>query len=308
MELYKWIFTRIGSKIKTPFSFSLSQARFKLSVSRLIKLAFALVIIISIAYQLSQSQQDDLNSEFYLAAPKVNDLYFLNFRLMSDKLRPNEKYRMAKVVDITGDVITLVYGSFFYLRQQAVEDAIHFGQLRYPDYFESKRYDFKLTQLPQLWDSGAIYMAKRAELNKLFGNYITPDTPRARNEFFISGRSQNLSGMAYLNAGHLEDNLQQAIDFFQQSAQYGYAQGQVNLAEMYLNGQHKEVNSEIDKQQALYWFKQAALQSHKPGVLKYVIVCKQVASCSLADFYQALTTAGVNIKVRSFDFKLSPNS
>ncbi|MCW8832357.1 MAG: SEL1-like repeat protein, partial [Colwellia sp.] len=79
-----------------------------------------------------------------------------------------------------------------------------------------------------------------------------------------------------------------------------YAKGQVNLAAMYINGQHVEK----DFEQALYWLKAASLQSHKPAILKYGIICRQVESCYLADFYQELTAAGVNIQVREMDFKL----
>ncbi len=99
---------------------------------------------------------------------------------------------------------------------------------------------------------------------------------------------------------YIENNLGLAFELYQQSAQLGFAKGQVNLAQMYLNGQHVEK----DLQQALFWFKQAALQSYKPGILKYVIVCKQVASCELATFYQSLISSGVNIKVRAMDVKI----
>jgi len=70
---------------------------------------------------------------------------------------------------------------------------------------------------------------------------------------------------------------------------------------MYLNGQYVEKNLS----QALFWFEQAAVQSYKPAILKYVIVCEQVPSCDLAAFYQLLISVGVNIKVREMEVKLS---
>ncbi|NQY50992.1 MAG: sel1 repeat family protein, partial [Colwellia sp.] len=113
----------------------------------------------------------------YLASPKIDDIYFLDFRVLSDALRPKEKYRLAKVVDITGDTVTLLYGNMFYLRQQTLKDSIHYGQLRYKGYFESKRYDLTLTQLKAMHDSTAIYMIKRPDLNMLYGNYINDPRP-----------------------------------------------------------------------------------------------------------------------------------
>ena len=70
---------------------------------------------------------------------------------------------------------------------------------------------------------------------------------------------------------------------------------------MYINGTH----TEIDLNKALYWLKLASLQSSKPAILKYGIICKQVTDCNIYDFYQNLTDAGVNVKVRKLDFELS---
>jgi hypothetical protein len=271
------------------------------TVANVLKIIFLLSLCLLIYNKSSQSQQEDNNSLAYLTSPKVDDIYFLDFRLLSESLRPNEKYRIAKVVDITGDVVTLLYGNVFYLRQQAMKDSIRYGQLRYKGYFESKRYDLKLSQLKSMHDSTAIYMIKRPDKNMLYGNYINDPEPKVSSTFYVPGKRENFAGLSFKKSSYLENNLQQAFERFSRSAQLGFTQGQVNLAEMYLNGES------IDKDlgQAMYWFKQAALQSDKAGVLKYVIVCRQVSYCQEGDFYQELTDAGVNIKVRKVGFKLN---
>lgn len=273
------------------------------TVANVLKIIIFLLLCLFIYKKSTQSKQENDDSLLYLANPKVDDIYFLDFRILSDNLRPNEKYRIAKVVDITGDVVTLLYGNIFYLRQQALKDSIRYGQLRYKDYFESKRYDLTLTQLKTMHDTSAIYMVKRPDNNMLFGNYVNnPETELSTN-LYIPGKRENLAGLSLLKSDYLENNLQQAFERFSASAQLGFAPGQVNLGQMYLNGEY------IDKDlnQALYWFNQAALQSDKSGVLKYVIVCRQVEYCQEADFFQALFDAGVNIKVREVDFTLSAN-
>lgn len=273
------------------------------SVANVLKIIVFLVLCFFIYTKSTQSQQENDDSLLYLASPKVDDIYFLDFRILSDNLRPNEKYRIAKVVDITGEVVTLLYGSIFYLRQQSLKDSIRYGQLRYKGYFESKRYDLTLTQLKAMHDNSAIYMVKRPDKNMLFGNYVNDPKTELSTSLYIPGKRENLAGLSLLKSDYLENNKQQAFERFSASAQLGFASGQVNLAQMYLNGEY------IDKDlsQALYWFKQAALQSDKSGVLKYVIVCRQVEYCQEADFYQELFDAGVNIKVREIDFTLSPN-
>jgi hypothetical protein len=273
------------------------------TVANVLKIIVFLTLCFFIYTKSTQSQQENDDSLFYLASPKVDDIYFLDFRILSDNLRPNEKYRIAKVVDITGDVVTLLYGSIFYLRQQSLKDSIRYGQLRYKGYFETKRYDLTLTQLKAMHDTSAIYMVKRPDKNMLFGNYVNDPKTELSTSLYIPGKRENLAGLSLLKSDYLENNKQQAFERFSASAQLGFSAGQVNLGQMYLNGEY------IDKDfnQALYWFKQAALQSNKAGVLKYVIVCRQVSYCQEADFYQELLNACVNIKVREIDFTLSPN-
>ncbi len=272
--------------------------------SLLLKLVFIAIAAYLLVDKFNQAEQLEMVSLDYIKDPKINDIYFLDFRLLSTALRPKEKYRLAKVVDITGDVVTLLYGNIFYLRQQSLKDSIRYGQLRYRKYFESKRYDFNFEKINSMWQSGAIYLVKRPVLDRLYGNYVSLEKEEYNSDLFIPGKRENLSASSFLKSNYIEDNLNQAFDLFQQSSQLGFAKGQVNLAQMYLNGQHVEKNLP----QALFWFEQAAVQSYKPAILKYVIVCEQVPSCDIAAFYQLLISAGVNIKVREMKVKLSSSS
>jgi len=235
-----------------------------------------------------------------ISAPKINDIYFIDFRLIKDDLRPHEKYRIAKVADITGDVITLLYGGFYYQRKHAVINAIYYGQLSFSDYFEEKRYDMPHSEIKAMFDSGAIYLANRPVRNKLYGNVVSPEKEHYRSNPLIYGKQENIKGEAFFNDRFNELRFERAFTFFQQSADLGFAKGQVNLAQMYINAQYVEK----DFNKALYWLKRASLQSSKTAILKYGIVCKQVKTCNLADFYQALLDEGVNIKVREIDFEL----
>lgn len=250
-------------------------------------------------YTSNKTKEDQTNA--IIASPKVNDIYFLDFRVLSDKLRPHEKYRIAKVVDITGDIITLVYGAYFYQYQNAAINSIQYGQLSYRDYFEPKRYDLPHETIYKMQADKAIYLAKRPVRNKLFGNVVGHEPYQAKSSQLIYGKKENIKGEAFLQERFSETNLETAFELFQQSSNLGYDKGQVNLAEMYINGQQVKK----DLKQALYWLKQASLQSYKPAILKYGIVCEQVESCNIVDFYQELTEYGVNIKVRKIDFELS---
>ena len=264
-------------------------------------LVFFIVALIIFNNLIQGQNKEKENSQNYLNAPQVDDIYFLDFRLLSDNLRPTEKYRIAKVVDVTGEVVTLLYGNVFYLRQQSLKDSIRYGQLRYKQYFETKRYDLTLTQLQAMFNTSAIFMIKRPNNNMLYGNYVNDPKPASHSAIYIPGKRENSQGLSLLKSTYLENYTEQAYDYFQRSAKLGFTEGQINLGQMYLNGEF--VNK--DMRRALFWFNKAALQSNKDAVLKYVIVCRQLDECREGEFYQSLNDAGVNIKVRAFDFTLN---
>jgi len=289
------VLSRIIQKVRPNIK---NRVRFTLSL-------FTLSILLLSYYYWTISEEEIVSqSNQITASPKVNDLYFIDFRVISQKLRPREKYRLAKVIDITGDVVSLVYSDFYYFRQREIVEAIRFGHLRFNDYFQGQRHNFSKSEIRLMFDNKAIYMAKRPLNNELYDNFVSPSKEEISSDVFIPGKSQNQKGLALLNAEefvYLETKDSLAFKYFQQSAEYGYDQGQINLAEMYLNGQY--IKKDLTK--TLFWLKQASLQGTKAAIIKYGIVCPQVESCNLYDFYQDVITSGVNLKVRNLDFKLS---
>jgi len=287
------------------FKAMITQRMYRLSqITKALKVTifFLFIVVLCLGFlEYKNHKTEDKQTLKIISTPQINDIYFLDFRLLSNKLRPNEKYRIAKVVDITGDIVTLVYGHFFYQYQNAAINSIQYGQLSYKDYFESKRYDISLNSIKNMYNNQAIYLAKRPVRNKLFGNLVGSEQKKKVSNDLTYGKKENIKGEAFLQEKFSETNLETAFKLFQDSSNLGYVKGQVNLAEMYINGQH--VKKDFNK--ALYWLKQASLQSYKPAILKYGIVCKQIKPCNLGDFYQELIASGVNIKVRKLDFKLS---
>ncbi len=227
-----------------------------------------------------------------VAAPQLNDLYYVDFRVIKDNLRPAEKFRMAKVTDITGDVVTINFSSYFYLQEHELNEAIRYAQLRYEKFFQEKRHNYKITELQSLIESGAIVLARRPVGDMLDGNVVVPDSHFESSSVFIPGKKENFAGLEYLKLDNNSDKAELALEKFEESADLGFAKGQVNLAQMYLNG----TAVEKDLHESLVWLKQASLQAYEPAILKYSIVCQQVESCTVEDFYQELVKAGVNIE------------
>lgn len=279
-----------------------------LSSNRYLSIAIKLMVVSMLGYfaftKYQQYQDEQKITNQLITYPKINDIYFLDFRLFNESLRPKEKYRIAKVFDITGNIITLRYGDLLFPSKHKAADSIRFGQLRYSEYFQPERFDFSYEEIAILREKGAIYLAKRPFQNKVFGNFVSPSKSSFNSSLFIQGRKEFLAGVAHFDDKFDELGLNKAFEYFTQSAELGFPKGQMRLAEMYLSG----IEIQQDVNLALYWLKQAALQSNKRAILKYGIVCRQVESCNIIDFYQELIESGVNLKVRDIDVKLSPST
>ncbi|MBL4909920.1 MAG: sel1 repeat family protein [Alteromonadaceae bacterium] len=255
-------------------------------------LLVACIAVIALSCWFYDDQQVAYDSDQFISHPKVGDIYYLDFRLFSDNLRPSEKFRFAKVIDITGNIVTLFYGNFFYLNEKSMFNSIRYGHFRYKKYFSTYRNNFTRQQIVNLKKSNAIFKVERPINNKLHGNFVKPQQTKITNNTFIAGKQENITGNSYLKATNINNHLQLALKYFKQSAQLNYPQGQINLAQMYL----REDLEQQDLTQALYWLKQASLQSNKSAINKYTIVCQQIENCDINDFYQDLIDAGVNIR------------
>jgi ribosomal protein L40E len=248
------------------------------------------IILLALGYWIAGKYEEQSLADNYIAAPEVNDFYFIDFRDISKNLRPKQKYRVAKVIDITGNTASLVFGNLFYLTQSAIPGSIRRGQVGNRQYFERKRYDFSFSQLKSMREAGTIFNAKRPRGNLIYGTPVFTQQKHFSSSVYYPGARQNTEGLAFQDATYVDDNYKTAFERFNASAQLGFIYGQVNLAEMYLSDKHGQRNVDL----ALYWFKQASMQSNKKAIEKYLLVCEKVPTCQIPEFYQALTDAGVN--------------
>jgi len=131
-------------------------------------------------YALHKTEQIDASA--FIVTPQVNDIYFLDLRLLNDKLEGNSKYeleskskyQLAKVVRISDDNIAIVYGKFFYQWQYSVVKSIQYGDLSNNDYFKLIPEYIPFSKIKEMKSSGAIYLVKRPIRNKLYGNLVSP--------------------------------------------------------------------------------------------------------------------------------------
>ena len=107
-----------------------------------------------------------------ILSPQVNDIYFLDFRSLSDKLQRKNKYKLAKIVRVSDDNVAIVYGRFFYQWQYSVVNSIQYGDLSNDDYFMLLPEYIPFSKIKEMRGNGAIYLVKRPMQNKLYGNFV----------------------------------------------------------------------------------------------------------------------------------------
>jgi len=105
--------------------------------------------------------------------PQVNDIYFLDMRLIKDTLEPKNKYKLAKVVRVSDDNVAIVYGRFFYQWQYAVVNSIQYGELSNRDYFTPIPEYISISKIKEMKRNGAIYLVKRPLQKKIYGNFVS---------------------------------------------------------------------------------------------------------------------------------------
>ncbi len=264
----------------------------------------SIIIILLLSYYFSEEQAKHRQSQVYIDAPKVNDFYYLDYRNSDGDRRPLHNYRIAKVVDITGDTVSLSLGNYFYSLKKSLNDGVLFGHSTNFDYFEKQRQNFSPAELNTLFEQGFIYRVVRPKLFSIGGNSavymiaghaVTNPIAIKEKWVFIPGKRENTQGVAILKATHIENRYEKAFERLKRSAELGYAPGQTNLAELYLTFDGSEEVRDV--QTAAYWLFQAALQGYQPAVEKYRVICELEEACNIEDFYQALSEAGTNISM-----------
>lgn len=262
----------------------------------------SILIIILLSYYFSDEQQKHRQSQAYIDAPKINDFYYLDYRKVSGEQRPHHKYRLAKIVDITGGTVSLTYGNYFYPMKNALSNSIRFGHSTNFDYFEKKRQHYSYAELDSLFEQGFIYRVVRPEFNMIGrnkavymidGNPVTNTSDVKKPWHYVPGKRQNTQAMALLNTDYIDDRFEKAFILLKQSAELGYAPGQTNLAELYLTG----IEGNRDIENAANWLFQAALQGYQPAIEKYRVICQQEETCQIEDFYRALNDAGTSYTI-----------
>jgi len=141
-------------------------------LTKRVLLTFLLVIVYFGYERYAFHTTEQKEADAFILSPHVNDIYFVDMRLLNNKLTRKHKYRLAKVVSVTDNSVALVYGRVFYQWQNAVVNSIKYDDLNNYDYFKVIPDFIPLNKIKEMRTNETIYLVKRPISNKLYGSFV----------------------------------------------------------------------------------------------------------------------------------------
>lgn len=242
--------------------------------------------VFALAYWQYIKYQENLITQEYIQSPQKNDFYFINYHKINKDTRPNQNYRLGKVVSVNNGLISIIYGGFTYTKSSSLIRDVQGGMTYDSRYFNAIESSFTIKQLQDLYKDDAILAVKRPKNNRLYGNVVI-DSISINKSYNSLAEMYNDKGLAFMSYSHIESNLDNAYKYFLKSSENGFSKGQVNLSKLYLGA------GKTGK--ALYWLDKAAIQGNFVAIKLYIENCKNVNGCEKARFINKLKEIGFNI-------------
>ena len=212
-----------------------------------------LIVITYFSYSIFENKQQQAE---FLSAPKVDDVLILDMGHLITDRKYQTQYRIAQVLSVEEDSITLKQGSYTYRKKRGAERAIKLDSLMLNNYFRPTLISFKKSELAALYDQGAIDEIFRPTDIYVMGGIVRsrnmPQRVAHRNKMTFNHFNQQ-GVKAYLSL-----NYEAARTLFTKSAEQGHEWGQYNLADMLEYGE----GGDVDLAGAYKWYKSAAAQNN----------------------------------------------
>ncbi len=231
------------------------------------------IILIVLATFIWQQHLIKIDSEFQiLAKPRPFDIYLLDHSKFNQETDYRKEFVVAKVVSVSEKEVSILISNYAYQHKNQVIKAIQLDTLLFDSFYGIKPKTISRNKLKLLRDQDTIYRALRPENLSLFGGLVMmPQKPAVLYKGF-KPHPINQQAVASYQDGFFKE----AFELFSQAAEQGDPWAQINLGQMYRDGEGHEVNT----RRALNLFKQAKMSGNKKAEYEYQQLCQQVKDCS----------------------------
>jgi hypothetical protein len=246
-----------------------------LELASFIKYFIGLVLIVYILTKAILGIHEQADNEIrYLNEPKKFDTYFVYSDKFTGEPKRINNLKVAQLVEFDDKSMTFRVANYTYKYNKDIEIAMRTSMLVQDDYFSSKTMTFTKQQVKQFYEDNSIYKIMRPELYSLSGGFVMhPPKPKPLYAG-VKLDKHNQQGITYFKDGQFKE----ALESFTLSAKGGYSWGQLNLGQMYRDGQGTEINNE----KAAYWLNKATLQGNPKAKIELAELCLSY-DCSKLD-------------------------
>lgn len=225
----------------------------------------SLLLIWILFYFYSQYQAKAELQQSILSEPQAFDTYLVKAdKFAQEPLRP-ENLKVAQVLEFDDKFITFQISNYRYKRDRGITMAMRTSLLVQRDYFSSKTLTLPRSEVKRMYDEGIIYNVLRPNAYSLYGGFVMfPPRPKPLYEG-VKLNQNNQQGITYYKDELFDD----AFNSFLLAAKEGSQWGQLNLAQMYQDGQ----GTSQDPEQAIFWYKEAAAQGNRKAKVELKDLC-----------------------------------
>jgi hypothetical protein len=233
-----------------------------------IGLILALLLIV---YFYQQHIATEQLKQSYLDKPQAYDTYLVHADKFTHEPWSLTNLKIAQVIEFDKDSITFQLSNYSYKRNNGITMAMRTSLLVQSGYFSHTHITLSRNEVSQLYNDGIIYDVLRPKAYSLHGGFVMfPPKPKPLYKGLKLDKN-NQQGIIYYKDGLLV----QAAESFALAAEAGSQWGQLNLAQMYRDGQ----GLKKDPQRAVYWYNQAIAQGNSKAKFELSELCKVETYC-----------------------------
>tara|TARA_R110000744_G_scaffold11518_3_gene34885 strand:+ start:223 stop:1038 length:816 start_codon:yes stop_codon:yes gene_type:complete len=238
----------------------------KLSLPKYFIGTFLLLWIITFFYQ--QHLDNEAQKQNYLSTPKLYDTYLVQADKFTHEPWTLTNLKIAQVISFDAQFTTFQVSNYSYKRNNSVTLAMRTSQLVQNNYFSTNTITLPRNEIKRLYNDEVIYDVLRPYANSLYGGFVMfPPKPKPLYKGLKLDKN-NQQGIIYFKDGLFVE----AFDSFKLAAEAGSQWGQLNLAQMYRDGEGIAQNH----QQAIYWYKRAIEQKNTKAQFELESLCKTI--------------------------------
>lgn len=228
------------------------------------------VLISAVIWLWTDSHAKQQEQQRLIAAPKPFDVVFVDESRVAEEATHQPRYQIAQIRDVRDGLVQLSFGKLSYLKQRQLVKSIRLDHLMVTNYFLPEVLSLPLEEFQAWFRNGKALEIHRPKNLSLFGGLVMPlQKPKPFN---LKLPSQDvLNGVDYYVLGDLE----LAYELFSKAAKNDDPWGQINLAEMYEDGEHVG----RDLSMALFWYQASAIQGLEDGKVQLTRFCNDHPIC-----------------------------